>query len=180
MPVEQRIPKYGPCPKDEALRDLLLECENTGRIVIYAGFTGSVDRCLNVVTEAGWDAIRADGRDWHAFGANQGLLNRQDKLESFQLNKDDFPRLAFIGQAGAAGTGLTLTASEMIVYFSNDYDANHRIQSMDRIHRPGCTGAVIVDLLHLETDRIILAALERKEAMQKLVLDASMFDEENQ
>lgn len=166
----------GPCPKDDTLRDLLEECEPKGRIVIYGGFTGTVDRCVNVLTSSGWDVIRADGRGWHAFGPSCGLIKPNEWLKVFQEGQIDLPKLGFIAQAGAAGTGLTLTASEMLVYYSNDFDANHRIQSMDRIHRPGCTGAVIVDLLHLPSDRVVLDALNRKQDLQKLVLDANIFE----
>lgn len=175
--VEQRVAVRSACPKDEILKDLLDECEETGRIVTYAGFTGSVDRAVDVLIAKGWDVIRADGRGWHTYGPQQGLLAKRNLLETFQRNKDEFPRLGFVAQAGAAGTGLTLTASEMIVYYSNDFDANHRIQSEDRIHRPGCTGALIVDLIHLETDRTVLNALKGKRRMQDLVLDASIFEE---
>ena len=172
-----RITKFNACPKDEALKDLLEECEDHGRIVTYAGFTGSVDRCVEVALANSWDVIRVDGRGWKGFGPNVGLFRDNNYLEQFQHNRKDFPKLAFIAQGGSAGTGLTLTAAEMIVYYSNDFNANNRIQSEDRTHRPGSTGAIIVDLIHLQSDRLVLDALKRKRAMQSLVLDASIFDE---
>ncbi len=174
--VEQRTAEFMTCPKDDALKDCLDECEGHGRCVVYAGFTGSVDRCVNLAVADGWDVIRADGRGWHALGPRQGLLAKQNLLEAFQLNRRDHPKMVFIGQAGAAGTGITLNASEMIVYYSNDFDANHRIQSQARIDRIGSTGIVIVDLIHLESDRIVLDAIKRKINMQKIVLDASIFN----
>jgi len=171
-----RVTKYNACPKDDAFKELLEECEDHGRIVTYAGFTGSVDRCVEVALAESWDVIRVDGRRWHAFGPNKGLFRNNNYLEQFQANRKDLPKLAFIAQGGSAGTGLNLTAAEMIVYYSNDFNANNRIQSEDRTHRPGSTGAIIVDLIHLPTDRLVLDALKRKRAMQTLVLDASIFD----
>jgi SNF2 family DNA or RNA helicase len=40
----ERIVKEVPCPKDEALINLLDENEETGRLVVFAGFTGSIDK----------------------------------------------------------------------------------------------------------------------------------------
>ena len=44
VPKIIRVTHEVPCPKEAALRMCLDECEETGRIVIFAGFTGSVDR----------------------------------------------------------------------------------------------------------------------------------------
>jgi predicted RNA-binding Zn-ribbon protein involved in translation (DUF1610 family) len=37
-----------PCPKEDVLREKLEEYEDIGRVVIFAGFQGSVDRCVGV------------------------------------------------------------------------------------------------------------------------------------
>lgn len=71
--------------------------------------------------------------------------------------------------------GLTLTASPSIVYFSNDFNAESRIQSEDRIHRPGMDvnrGATIYDLIHLPTDRTVLENLKAKRVLQDMTLGA--------
>ena len=98
-----------------------------------------------------------------------------DPLTAFQDELEDFPRLAFIGQPGAAGMGLTLTASPSICYYSNDFNAESRIQSEDRIHRPGMDvnrGATIIDLLHLPSDRTVLENLKAKRKLQDMTLGA--------
>lgn len=178
--VTERVAEYGPCPKDALLRELLDECaETTGRIVIYAGFTGSVDRCINVARSVGWDALRVDGRGWRGFGPTASQITPGKWLEAFQYGRSEIRKLAFIAQASSGGKGLTLTAAEMMVYFSNDFNGDSRIQSMDRIHRPGCTGANYFDLLHLPSDLRVLDALEAKQDLQEIVLDASLFDEGN-
>ena len=152
-------------PKDDALRDLLDENHDIGRIVIYGGFTGSVDRIVKICQDNGWETIRVDGRGWqHTY---------QDPLDVFQDQLSEHPRVAFIGQPSAAGIGLTLTAANMIVYFSNDFNAESRIQSEDRIHRVGMDlnrGATIVDLLHLPTDLLVLDNLQKKKRLQSLTL----------
>lgn len=158
------------CPKEDALRDLIDQHDDIGRIVIYAGFTGSVDRCVAILQSIqGWDYIRVDGRGWtSSIGGNPTGL-----LRAFQEYQEKYPRIAFIGQPGAAGTGLTLTASPSIVYYSNDFNAESRIQSEDRIHRPGMDynrGATIYDLVHLPTDQYVLDNLKKKRELQSISL----------
>jgi SNF2 family DNA or RNA helicase len=93
-------------------------------------------------------------------------------LDAFQ-NDRKIERIAFIGQPGAAGMGLNLTASPSVIYYSNDFNAESRIQSEDRIHRPGMDrnrGATIYDLLLLPSDLLVLNNLKRKRRLQDLSL----------
>jgi len=169
----ERTVQEVPCPKEDELLDLLDNHEDVGRIVIYAGFTGSVDRVVNICHKAGWATIRVDGRGWFASEYNGDPIPSSDLVTLFQEQKNQFPRVAFVGQPGAAGMGLTLTASPSIVYWSNDFNAEHRIQSEDRIHRPGMDlnrGATIYDLIHLPTDSHILNNLKKKRDLQAMTM----------
>lgn len=164
----KRIATQIECPKEEAIRDLLDEYIDIGRVIIYAGFTGSVDRCVQICQKNGWATIRVDGRGWLLSSDLSG-----DPLDIFQDKLDEFPRVVFIGQPGAAGMGLTLTASPVIIYLSNDFDFEHRVQSEDRAHRPGMDlnrGCTIIDFIHLPTDQLILDNLKKKKRLQALTL----------
>lgn len=70
----------------------------------------------------------------------------------------------FVGNAQTGGFGLTLTAAKTVVYFSNDYDLEKRLQSEDRAHRAGQTKSVAyVDLVARATiDEKIIKALRNK------------------
>ncbi len=163
--VFTRVTKQIETPKEGALRDLLDEYIDTGRVVVFAGFTGSIDRCDTVCKDNGWETIRVDGRGW--------CHNFNDPLEVFQNSHKDHPRVAFIGQPGAGGIGLTLTASSVVIYYSNDFNAENRIQSEDRCHRIGMDenrGCTIVDLIHLPTDELILDNLQKKRELQALTM----------
>ena len=162
-----RRPKMVPCPKDGAFEDLLDEHDDVGRLVVYGGFTGTIDRVVGLVQKNKWDYIRVDGRGWQATISGKP----PELLEAFQDRKEQYPRLVFVGQPGAAGMGLNLTASPSIVYYSNDFNAESRIQSEARIHRPGMDvnrGACIIDLIHLPTDRLVLENLRKKRKLQNL------------
>jgi SNF2 family DNA or RNA helicase len=155
-----------PCPKEDALVSLLDEYSEVGRVVVYAGFTGSVDRCVNICKKEKWQVIRVDGRGWEGFGL---WPNPTEMLKAFQYGKED--HIAFVAQPSSAGMGLTLTASPMIVYYSNDFNGEARIQSSDRIHRIGMDtnrGATIYDLLHLPVDDLILESHNKKQKLQDI------------
>jgi hypothetical protein len=162
-----------PTPKEQVVLDLLDEYEDVGRFVFYAGFTGSVDRLVEICTRKDWKIIRVDGRGWNSFGM-KGLNTPVQLLQEFQNpKKSEYDRIVFIGQASAAGMGLTLTASPAICYYSNDFNAESRIQSEDRIHRPGMDtnrGATIIDIIHLPSDQKILDNLKAKRKLQSMSL----------
>lgn len=157
------------CAKEAVLTDLLDEYDEIGRLVVYAGFTGSVDRCVEIAKKAQWDWIRVDGRGWSS--SLQG--SPQELLKKFQQNKLEIPRLVFIGQPSAAGMGITLHASPAIVYYSNDFNFESRIQSEDRIHRMGMDvnrGATIIDIVHLSSDELVIINLKQKKKLQSMTL----------
>jgi predicted nucleic-acid-binding Zn-ribbon protein len=167
----ERETQMVPCPKEDALIDLLDNHEDVGRVVIYAGFTGSIDRCVDICHRQGWTTIRVDARGWSIMDYNNNPVDNSDSIKVFQELKDEHPRVAFIGQPGAAGMGLTLTASPSIIYYSNDFNGENRIQSEDRIHRPGMDlnrGATIYDLIHLPSDLLVLKNLQKKRELQAM------------
>lgn len=154
-----------PTPKEPALIDLLDENEEHGRIVIFAGFTGSVDRCVNICLKERWDVVRCDGRGFHVFRVESDgtvtQLVKQDALD-YWANRDNV-RVAFVAHPESGGMGLTLTEACMAVFWSNSFKPEFRVQAEDRIHRPGIDanlGATIVDLIHLPTDDRVLQVIQ--------------------
>jgi SNF2 family DNA or RNA helicase len=156
-------------PKEELLVDLLDEHEEAGRFVVYGGFTGSIDKIVKVVKRQGWEHIRVDGRGWESSLRGYHPVRM---LDGFQNDKK-IDKLCFIGQPSSAGMGLNLTASPSTFYYSNDFNAESRIQSEDRIHRPGMDtnrGATIIDAVLLPSDLLVLNNLKRKKRLQDLSL----------
>lgn len=170
-----RVPKFvrtverTKCPKDDILEDLLDEHHDIGRLVVYAGFQGSIERCVEIASSEGWTTIKWDGKGLKI--THEGEFIKIDPIKLFQDMLEEYPRVCFIGHPEAAGTGLTLTASPTIFYYSNDFNAANRIQSEDRIHRMGMDenrGATIIDIIHLPTDRLVLDKLQQKRDLQNL------------
>ena len=87
---------------------------------------------------------------------------RQEIVEKFQDPNN--PLRFFIGQPRTGGYGLTLTEATTVIYYSNGYDLEVRLQSEDRAHRIGQTNKVTyVDIITEKTvDEKILKALRSK------------------
>lgn len=170
VPKFVRESKYFKGPKQEALENLLDECEEHGRIIVSAGFTASIDRCVQICHNKQWDVVRVDGRGWKVMRWNPEVpVDRRTKPIRFWQQSDS--KVAIVMHPESGGTGLTLTEAYMIVAYSNDFKPENRIQMVNRIHRPGMTrGAVIVDLLHLGTDRKVLDTLKADHKLEKLSL----------
>lgn len=58
---------------------------------------------------------------------------REDAIDTFQNGKVQ----TFVGNPQAGGMGITLTAANYVIYFSNDFSYRNRAQSEDRAHRIG-------------------------------------------
>ena len=69
-----------------------------------------------------------------------------------------------MGHPKTGGYGLTLTAAKTVIYYSNSYDLELRLQSEDRAHRIGQTNKVTyIDLISPKTiDEKIVKALRSK------------------
>ena len=69
-----------------------------------------------------------------------------------------------VGTPQTGGYGITLTAASNVIYYSNGYDLEKRLQSEDRAHRIGQKRNVTyIDILAEDTvDQKIVKALRKK------------------
>ena len=87
--------------------------------------------------------------------------NRQDNIRKFQSD----PKCRFmVGTPSTGGYGITLTAANTVIYYSNGYDLEKRLQSEDRAHRIGQKQTVTyIDLICENTvDEKIVKSLRDK------------------
>lgn len=175
--VFHRTVREVPCPKENALIDLLEENEEQGRVVIFAGFTGSVDRCVNICLKEHWQVVRCDGRGFHIIkqesdGTRTSVsVEGEDALLYWSDRENN--RVAFVAHPESGGMGLTLTEASMAIFWSNSFKQEYRVQAEDRIHRPGMDmnlGATIVDLIHLPSDERVLEILKSNRRIELMTL----------
>lgn len=156
-------------PKEDLLIELLENHEDIGRLVVYGGFTGTIDKIVKVVKQKKWEYIRVDGRGWESSLRGYHPLRM---LDAFQYDRK-VDQLCFIGQPSSAGMGLNLSASPTSFFYSNDFNAESRDQAIERIHRLGMDvvrGATIIDAVVLPSDLLILNNLKRKKRLQDMTM----------
>ena len=88
--------------------------------------------------------------------------DREEIVNRFQDESSDLR--FFVGQPRTGGYGLTLTAASTMIYYSNGYDLEVRLQSEARIDRYGQTRKMTyIDLIAPKTvDEKIVEALRKK------------------
>ncbi len=172
MKKTKRITREIPCPKEKALKSLLGECEETGRIVIFAGFTGSVDRCVDICHKEGWAVIRCDGRGFQVTLSDGKIITDVDPLD-FWADLENYPEVGWVAHPESGGMSFTLVEARMAVYWSNSFKPEYRVQSEDRIHRKGMDenlGCTIVDLIHLPTDERVVDIIRENRKLELMTM----------
>jgi len=130
--------------------------ETQGKVIIWASYTHDI----KTITKALSDKYGPD-----SVAAYYGETPQKDRQEIVDRFQDPDSKLQFfVGQPRTGGYGITLTAATTMVYFSNSYDLEIRLQSEDRAHRIGQKSAVTyVDLVSPKTvDEKIIKALREK------------------
>jgi SNF2 family DNA or RNA helicase len=138
----------------QALMDCLEEVE--GKAIIWATYREDIKKIVESLKKAYGDDSTVE---YHG-GVDSTL--RQENIALFQ--EKNGPARYFVGNAQTGGYGITLTAASTVIYFSNSYDLEKRLQSEDRAHRIGQTGSVTyIDLVAEKTiDERIIKSLKSK------------------
>lgn len=180
VPKRERRAERVACPKDDIFVELLDEHEDVGRFIAWGGFTETVDRLTEIAQKQGWHVLRVDGRGNHGFDPHGEQVDPDLLLDCMDGSHGDkkvlrgvYDRVCFVGQPGAGGTAYTLTAAPTMLYYSNTFKGEDRMQSEDRHHRPGMDvnrGATVVDVVHLPSDLVVLRSLKQKKRLQDMTM----------
>ena len=135
------------------LMDVLEETE--GKAIIWAHYQYDITNIIKEVTK-----VHGPGSIVDYYGLTP-QDERQGNIKKFQSD----PKCRFIvGTPATGGYGITLTAANTVIYYSNGYDLEKRLQSEDRAHRIGQQKSVTyVDLICDDTvDEKIVKSLRKK------------------
>lgn len=130
--------------------------EVDGKVIIWANYRFDIKKIQQTLSEKfGSDSVAT------YFGDTKDK-DRQDIVEKFQDKNSSLKY--FVGNPSTGGYGLTLTAAHTVVYYSNSYDLEKRMQSEDRAHRIGQVNKVTyVDIIAEGTvDEKIVRSLRSK------------------
>lgn len=158
------LPVPGGNPKLEALLDIIEDAGDKQKVIIWARFRAELALIAETLRKKyGDDSVV----EFHG-GVKDDL--RQQGRRDFQ---DECSSARFlVGQPQAGGIGTTFTAASLMVYFSNDYSLETRLQSEDRFHRIGqlaekCT---IIDIMAKSTwDQRIVSGLRSKKSIADII-----------
>ena len=157
-------------PRIEALKEILSDIDS--KVIIWARFKAdlrAIERALGDLAVSYHGDVTSDAREV--------------AVERFQ---NDPSIRYFIGQPQSGGIGLTLTAADYAIYYSNSFDLEQRMQSEDRCHRIGTKNNVTY--IDIETrksvDSKIIKALREKKNLADVItkdpISLFMSEEENE
>ena len=135
------------------LMDVLDETE--GKAIIWGNWQRDIQNIVNEI-----EKVHGPGSVVDYYGLTP-QDQRQDNIRKFQSD----PKCRFlVGTPSTGGYGITLTAANTIIYYSNGYDLEKRLQSEDRAHRIGQKKNVTyVDIIAEKTvDEKIVKSLRDK------------------
>jgi SNF2 family DNA or RNA helicase len=138
----------------EELIDVIDEME--GKVIIWANYVHDIEQITKELEKE-----YGEGCVVQYYG-KVSSEDRQTAIKEFQDPNSNVKY--FIGNTQTGGYGITLTAASNVIYYSNSYDLEKRLQSEDRAHRIGQHKPVTyVDLLAEKTvDEKIIKALRKK------------------
>ena len=143
--------------KNNRIKELLQVLqESDGKVIIWAVYRHDIQTIeKEIANEYGKETVAS------YYGDTKDDI-RQSIVDDF-MDRDSDLRF-FVGNPKTGGYGLTLTCSHTVVYYSNDYSLEVRMQSEDRAHRIGQEDKVTyIDLIAEGTiDEKIVKALNSK------------------
>tara|TARA_R110002110_G_scaffold156944_1_gene352543 strand:- start:33 stop:575 length:543 start_codon:yes stop_codon:yes gene_type:complete len=152
--------------KNNRMKELLSLLEEVeGKVIIWANYIYDIENIVKTINEEyGEDSIVQ----------YYGATSSDDRSKAIKNFQDPNSKVRFfVGNPQTAGYGITLTAAQTVVYYSNGYDLEKRLQSEDRAHRIGQKKSVTyVDLIAPKTvDEKIVKALRSKMDIANTIMD---------
>ncbi len=180
VPKMERYTEEIGTPKDQAFIDELDAHDDVGRYIVWGGFQATVDRLERIAHQHGWSTLKIDGRGYIATTEKGEVVDADTFLDAMDRSHHRYKELrrkhskiCIVGNPGAGGMALTFTASPTMLYFSNSFKGEDRMQSEDRGHRPGMDenrGLTIKDLIHMAIDIVVKKNVMKKKDMQSMTL----------
>lgn len=131
----------------------------SGKVIIFCRFKEEIGQICAALSEGTW--VRYTG--------DESGGERTESIRLFQENEST----RFFIATSAAARGLTLTAAEAVIYYSQGFSLEIRLQSEDRAHRIGQHKTVVyTDMVARGTvDETVIASLRNKQEIADTIVD---------
>ncbi len=134
----QRIGNSVP-PKISEAVDIVNECDH--KVIIWCKYLFEVKEMSEALAREGVTHVTFYGK-----------TSDSDRTKARQRFISDPELKVFVGQIATGGIGLNLYTANTVIYLSNTFDTEQRLQSEDRAHRAGLVGGVLyIDLITPKT-----------------------------
>lgn len=146
----------------DELINVLVEMQ--GKVIIWANYRHNIRTIVETIAGLmGADSVAS-------YYGDTSDDERESVIRRFQ--DPDSSLRYFVGNTQTGGYGITLTESQNVIYYSNSFDLEKRLQSEDRAHRIGQDNKVTyVDMVSKNTvDEKIVKALRSKLNLAQEVL----------
>jgi len=140
----------------------LIEENPTSNIIIWCHFKEDSRMLYESIKEKGHKVFHMTSK------------NSKEVVEYFQ----NCPHATIlVSNPKSCGYSITLTNADIVIYYSNSFDAGDRYQSEDRCHRIGLKSPVVyIDLITKDTiEENIYESLTQKHDLMKEILDIRSF-----
>lgn len=145
----------------------IIDMEVDTKVIIPVYFRESQALVCEALEKAGIPFVRIVG----------GMSPEEIEIEKHKFNNDDAVRVA-VAQTSSQKYGHTLLGSENVpchttIFYENTYSLDDRLQMEDRNHRIGQRHPVnCIDLPCSPTEEKVIKALQNKESVAKVIVDA--------
>jgi SNF2 family DNA or RNA helicase len=147
-------------PKIGEALNIIDECQ--GKVIVWARFIPEIRMMCDALKKAEIPFV-----EFH------GGINESDRvIARTQFQEDNDNIRVFVGQIQTGGVGITLNRARTVIYLSNTFNTEDRVQSEDRAHRIGTVGSVTyIDLIAPGTvDQHIMRSLREDKKLSDLIL----------
>jgi SWI/SNF-related matrix-associated actin-dependent regulator 1 of chromatin subfamily A len=141
--------------------------EQGKKVIIFCNFTEPLNTIYEHFKKI---AVKLDG--------SMTKASRQNSVDEFQTNEKI---KVFVGNVKAAGTGITLTAAEAVIFNDLSFLPSDHAQAEDRAYRYGQKNSVLVyyPLFHNSIEGIIYDILDNKKKIISTVLGDNIVETES-
>ena len=139
-------------PRIKVMLEIVHEASH--KIIIWCRFKRDVDNVCAALTSINVDHVRYDG-SVSTKDREKNIIRFRDKADSAQV---------FVANVHSISQGVTLTIAKTMIYYTNSFSPEKRLQSEDRFHRIGQDSPVlIIDLVAADTvDERLIEGLRKK------------------
>lgn len=148
-------------PKVQEAVDIIEECDH--KVIVWCRYRFEVKEMASALKKAGITHVTF-----------YGDTSESDRTTHRQRFLSDPNLQVFVGQIQTGGVGLNLYAANTVIYLSNTFSTEDRLQSEDRAHRHGNVGGVLyIDLVSPRTvdERVIKVLRDNKHLSDAIMRD---------